>query len=181
MQDTPVVTIPQVQVRAASVQEHFHNPFVAAQDGPVQRCATERVCSVDAGAVGKEERGYGCVTVHGGQVEGRTAGTVGFVGIEFVRKEDGEDGGVTPVQGDVQNGHGVIIFVDFGVGGFAAAAVAAIAAGGTGAVAAVAAAIVIFAAWVVWGVSSGFWRLLGCRQWDLVVGISDDRKIILRF
>lgn len=88
MQDTPVIPIRQVQVRAARVQEHFYDRFVAALDGPVQRCAAERVYSVDAGAVGKEERDYGCVAVHGGEVEGKTAGTVGFVGIEVVCEED---------------------------------------------------------------------------------------------
>ena len=59
MQDAPVVTIPQVQIRAPGFQEHLHHRFVPAQDGPVQRRATERVGSIDAGAVGEEQRGYG--------------------------------------------------------------------------------------------------------------------------
>lgn len=103
MQDAPVIVIPQVEVRAARVQEHCYDRFMAAEDGPVQRGATERVSGVDAGAPGEEERGYGCVAVHGGEVEGRTAGAVGFVGVEVVREEDGDDGGVAPVRGDVQD------------------------------------------------------------------------------
>lgn len=138
----------------------------------MQRCATERVYSVDARAVGKKERNYGCVAVHGGEVEGKTAGTVGFVGIEIVCEEDGEDGGVAPVRGDVQNGHGVIVLGDFGVDGVAAGWGGVVAA-----VAAVTAAIVAFAVWVVRGVCSGFWILLVCRWWDLMLRISGGREV----
>ena len=59
------------------------------------------------------------MAVHGGEVEGRTAGTVEFVGIEVVCEEDGEDGGVAPARSNVQNGHSVIVFGDFMIGGVA--------------------------------------------------------------
>ena len=41
------------------------------------------------------------MAVYGSEVERETAGTVGFVGVEVVGEEDGEDGGVASMRGDV--------------------------------------------------------------------------------
>ena len=80
------------------------------------------------------------MAVYGGEVERGTAGAVGFIGVEVVGEEDGEDGGVASVRGDVQSGHGVVVgLVDFGFGRFAA--------GWAGLITAVAAAA--FAVWAV--------------------------------
>ena len=82
------------------------------------------------------------MAVNGGDVEGRTAGTVGFVGIEVMCEEDGEDGGVALVRSDVQNGHSIIVFGDLMIG--------RVAVGWGALVTAVAAAINAFAVWAVW-------------------------------
>ena len=109
------------------------------------------------------------MAVYGGEVEGGTTGAVGFIGVEVVGEEDGEDGGVASVRGDVQSGHGVVGLGDFGVGG--------VAAGWAGLITAVATA---FAVRAVCRVSSGLWRLLGCRWWDLELRVSAVREASLR-
>ncbi len=75
---------------------------------------------------------------------------------------------MAPLRGDVQGGHGVVGTGDFGVG--------RVAAGGAGVVAA---AAVAFAVGAVWRDCSGFWRLLGCRWWDLVLWIYVGREATL--
>ena len=125
--------------------------------------------------MGEEERDYGCVAVHDGEVEGKTTGTIGFVGIEVVFEEDGEDGGVASVRGNVQNGHGVIVSDDFGVDEGAARW-----AGVVAAVTAAATNTVAFTVCVAWRVCSVFWRRLGYWWWNLGLETSVGGEVTLR-